>query len=63
MLVNKVILIGNVGKDFDVRYLDIGIVVVIFLLVIIDCVYMLQNGIQVFECMEWYNIVLWRGLV
>lgn len=45
MLVNKVILIGNVGKDFEVRYLDIGIVVVSFFLVMIDCVYILLNGI------------------
>ena len=27
MSVNKVILIGNVGKDPDVRYLDTGIAV------------------------------------
>ena len=30
MSVNKVILIGNVGKDPDVRYLDTGIAVATF---------------------------------
>ncbi len=36
MSVNKVILIGNVGKDPDVRYLDTGIAVATFSLATTD---------------------------
>ena len=62
MSVNKVILIGNVGKDPDVRYLDTGLVVATFSLATTDRAYTLQNGTQVPERTEWHNIVLWRGL-
>lgn len=46
MSVNKVILIGNVGKDPDVRYLDTGIAVATFSLATTDRAYTLQNGTQ-----------------
>ncbi len=62
MSVNKVILIGNVGKDPDVRYLDSGVAVATFSLATTDRAYTLQNGTQVPERTEWHNIVLWRGL-
>lgn len=62
MSVNKVILIGNVGKDPDVRYLDNGIAVATFSLATTDRAYTLANGTQVPERTEWHNIVLWRGL-
>ena len=62
MSVNKVILIGNVGKDPDVRYLDTGIAVATFSLATTDRAYTLQNGTQVPERTEWHNIVLWRRL-
>ncbi|MDO4181412.1 MAG: single-stranded DNA-binding protein [Bacteroidales bacterium] len=62
MSVNKVILIGNVGKDPDVRYLDNGVAVATFSLATTDRAYTLQNGTQVPERTEWHNIVLWRGL-
>ena len=62
MSVNKVILIGNVGKDPDVRYLDTGIAVATFSLATTDRASTLQNGTQVPERTEWHNIVLWRGL-
>ena len=62
MSVNKVILIGNVGKDPDVRYLDTGIAVATFSLATTDRAYTLQNGTQVPERTEWHNIVVWRGL-
>ena len=62
MSVNKVILIGNVGKDPDVRYLDTGVAVATFSLATTDRAYTLQNGTQVPERTEWHNIVLWRGL-
>ena len=62
MSVNKVILIGNVGKDPDVRYLDNGVAVATFPLATTERGYTLQNGTQVPERTEWHNIVLWRGL-
>ena len=62
MSVNKVILIGHVGKDPDVRYLDTGVAVATFSLATTDRAYTLANGTQVPERTEWHNIVLWRGL-
>ena len=62
MSVNKVILIGNVGKDPDVRYLDSGVAVATFSLATTERGYTLQNGTQVPDRTEWHNIVLWRGL-
>ena len=62
MSVNKVILLGNVGKDPEVRYLDTGIAVATFPLATTDRGYTLANGTQVPERTEWHNLVLWRGL-
>ena len=62
MSVNKVILIGNVGKDPDVRYLDSGVAVATFSLATTERGYTLQNGTQVPDRTEWHNIVFWRGL-
>lgn len=62
MSVNKVILLGNVGRDPEVRYLDTGIVVATFSLATTDKAYTLQNGTQVPERTEWHNLVLWRRL-
>lgn len=62
MSLNKVQLIGNVGKDPDVRYLDNGVAVATFSLATTDRAYTLANGTQVPERTEWHNIVLWRGL-
>ena len=61
MSVNKVILIGNVGRDPEVRYLDSGIAVASLPLAT-DRAYTLANGTQVPERTEWHNLVLWRGL-
>ncbi len=62
MSLNKVQLIGNVGKDPEVRYLDSGVAVATFPLATTDRAYTLPNGTQVPERTEWHNIVLWRGL-
>ena len=62
MSVNKVILLGNVGKDPEVRYLDKNVAVANFTLATTDRAYTLQNGTQVPERTEWHNIVAWRGL-
>lgn len=62
MSLNKIMLIGNVGREPEVRYLDSGVVVVTFSLATTERGYTLQNGTQVPERTEWHNIVLWRGL-
>ncbi|MDD4609621.1 MAG: single-stranded DNA-binding protein [Bacteroidaceae bacterium] len=62
MSVNKIILLGNVGKEPEVRYLDSGVAVANITLATTDRAYTLKNGTQVPEHTEWHNIVLWRGL-
>ena len=63
MSVNKVILLGNVGRDPEVRYLDTGVAVATFPLATSDRAYTLANGTQVPERTEWHNIVVRRDLV
>lgn len=58
--VNKVILIGNLGKDPEVRYLEGGIAVAKFPLATSES-YKDKTGKKVDQT-EWHNIVLWRGL-
>ena len=60
--VNKVILIGNVGADPDVRYLDRGVAIANFNLATTERGYVMQNGTQVPDVTEWHSIVLWRNL-
>ncbi len=62
MSVNKVILVGNVGKDPEVRYIDKDVAVANFPLATSEKGYTLQNGTQVPERTEWHNIVAWRSL-
>ncbi|WP_102406423.1 single-stranded DNA-binding protein [Parabacteroides bouchesdurhonensis] len=63
MSLNKVILIGNVGKDPDVRYFDSGAAVANFPLATSERGYTLANGTVVPERTEWHNIVVRRDLV
>ncbi len=58
--VNKVILVGNLGKDPEVKYLDSGIAVANFSLATTEN-YKNKEGERVSQT-EWHNIVLWRGL-
>ena len=62
MSVNKVILIGNVGKDPDVRYLDNNVSVANFPLATTERGFTSRDGQQVPDRTEWHNIVAWRGL-
>jgi len=62
MSVNKVILVGNVGKDPEVRYLEKNVAVANFTLATTERGYTMQNGTQVPDRTEWHNIVAWRGL-
>lgn len=58
--VNKVILVGNLGKDPEVRYLDGGTAVANFPLATSES-YKDKSGNRIDQT-EWHNIVLWRGL-
>jgi single-strand DNA-binding protein len=60
MSVNKVILVGNVGKDPETRYLEGGTAVCSFPLATSET-YRNRDGDRVTNT-EWHNIVLWRGL-
>lgn len=62
MSVNKVLLIGNVGKDPDVKYFDNGNAVANFTLATTERGYTAANGTQIPDKTEWHNIVCWRGL-
>lgn len=58
--VNKVILIGNLGKDPEVRHLDGGATVANFPLATTETFKDKTGNRQ--EQTEWHNIVLWRSL-
>lgn len=60
MSVNKVILVGRVGKDPELRHLDSGVAVATLTLATSEN-YIAKNGDKV-STTEWHNIVLWRGL-
>jgi single-strand DNA-binding protein len=60
MSINKVILVGNVGKDPVVRYFDKGVAKATFPLATSET-YTNQQG-ETITSTEWHNIVLWRSL-
>ncbi|MDC3351694.1 single-stranded DNA-binding protein [Crocinitomicaceae bacterium] len=59
--VNKVILIGNLGRDPEVRYLESGVPVARFSIATSES-YSDKNSGEKKEVTDWHNIVLWRGL-
>lgn len=59
-MVNKVILVGNLGKDPEVKYLDANKVVATLALATSER-YNDRNGNKV-ENTEWHNLELWDGL-
>ncbi|ALO48496.1 single-stranded DNA-binding protein [Hoylesella enoeca] len=59
---NKVMLIGNVGKDPDIRYYENDQAVAQFPLATTERGYILQNGTQVPDHTDWHNIIMWKGL-
>ena len=62
MSVNKVILIGNVGRDPEVRYLDNGVAVATLTLATTERGYTLPNGTQVPDRTDWHNLLFDRRL-
>ena len=59
---NKVMLIGNVGQDPEVRYVEQGVAVARLRLATTERGYTLQNGTQVADHSDWHNVILWRKL-
>ncbi len=59
---NKVMLIGNVGADPEVRYVEQGVAVARLSLATTERGYTLQNGTQVPDHTDWHNVILWRRL-
>lgn len=57
--INKVILIGHLGKDPELRYLEGGVSVTSFPLATSET---FNKDGQKVEQTEWHNIVMWRGL-
>ena len=60
--VNKAILLGYVGKEPDVRYVDQGVCVAQVRMATTERGYTLQNGTEVPERTEWHNVICWRKL-
>lgn len=59
--VNKVILVGNLGKDPEVRHLESGAVVANFPLATSETYKDRKTGEKITQT-EWHNVVIWRGL-
>lgn len=57
MSLNKVILIGNVGRDPVIKYFDNGNAIANFSVATSERGYTLSNGTEVPERTEWHNIV------
>ena len=58
--VNKVILVGNLGKDPEVKYLEGGTPLAKFSLATTES-FKDKSG-EKKDQTEWHNIILWRGL-
>lgn len=59
--VNKVILVGNLGKDPEVRHLESGVPVASFSIATSESYNDKTSGERK-TITEWHNVVLWRGL-
>lgn len=60
-MINKVILVGHVGADPEVRALDGGVKVARIRLATTERVYLKEKN-ETKENTEWHSITLWRGL-
>ncbi len=59
-MINKVILIGNLGKDPEVRHLESGVSVAKFSVATNESYQDKNKEWQTVT--EWHNVVVWRGL-
>lgn len=62
MSLNKVMLIGNVGKDPEVRYIEAGVATATLSLATSTPGYTLPSGTQVPERTEWHRVLMFRRL-
>ena len=62
MSLNKVMLIGNVGKDPVIRYIEGGICTASLTLATSTPGYTLPNGTTVPDRTDWHIVLLWRTL-
>ena len=62
MSINKVIIVGNVGKDPEIHYVEENLPVARFPLATSEKGYQARDGRQIPERTEWHNIVVWRRL-
>lgn len=60
-MINKVILLGNVGQDPEVRTLDMGVKVARVRLATTERIFNRQTN-ESTEHTEWHTVTLWRGL-
>lgn len=60
-MINKVILLGNVGQDPEVRTLETGVKVARLRLATTERMFNRQTN-ETTEHTEWHSITLWRGL-
>ena len=60
-MINKVILLGNVGQDPEVRTLENGVKVVRLRLATTERIFSRQTN-ETTDHTEWHTITLWRGL-
>lgn len=59
--VNKVIIVGRLGKDPEIRHLESGVAVASFSVATSETYKDRTTG-EKKEITEWHNVVLWRGL-
>jgi len=57
---NKVMLIGHVGQEPQVRYIDQNLCVAQIRLATTERGYTLHNGTQVPDKTEWHTVIFWR---
>lgn len=62
MSLNKVMLIGNVGREPDIHYVNNGICTACLSLATSTPGYTLSSGTQIPERTEWHRILLWRRM-
>lgn len=60
-MINKVILVGNVGMDPEVRSLETGVKVARIRLATSERIFNRQTN-ETTEHTEWHTVTLWRGL-
>lgn len=60
-MINKVILVGNVGADPEVKTLDNGIKMARIRVATTERVYIKEKN-ETKELTEWHSVTLWRGL-